>query len=751
MTKDKDADSRMYTSFYGFSARPFRLNPDPQIFFHSPVHDRALAYLRYGLEQGEGFVVITGDPGTGKTLLLRALVAEHPQPQLETVEIVTSRLDGDEILRLLAASLKIATHGAPKGELLALLRNYLVTRARQGGRVLVLVDEAHDLSHAAFEELRMLSSLQVGGSTPLQCFLLGHTTLLQRLSLPEMEQFQQRVIATCHLHALSTLETRQYVELRLTHVNWQDNPHFTDAAFELLHHYTGGVPRRINTFCDRLLLYAALEELAVIDALTLQAVIEELTAEMHVPVPSDELRADELAAEHLSARAILDASTHSDLEPELHAAAEPASTPNTPVHPNPQQASGPHAVVPDPLANMFSARPDESAKEDGNDVPTLVEIVETCSPAAPIAADKTLVQLQHAWQARRRMPAWIATVATTAAAAAIFLTLKLTSLPEEHSRSAQLQTMSSATADIPGTLDPNLQQSELLPVLPSTQKSQVLIPFMPPSADIGDDVMASIAPFVSDPIDAVAPETAVSPWADQPPDMPATDLAESSVQNTSTRAATPVTQVARVRSEPARRKATAAAPAEKITAPVVSPNVAERTVPVRNDAIAVNRPAANGKLELPKSAAIAEMPILDASARFPAQEDISTVKVGPLKRAKLAALLASFEAAYQAGNVPQLTALFAPDARTTDAQGRGEILRVYRKLFDVTDRRQIGIDHVAWDIHEGQAHGAAHFVVTVLEKGAHVPRSYTGALSIVVKPDQEGLTISQLYHEYAAR
>lgn len=734
----------MYTSFYGFSAKPFRLNPDPQIFFHSPVHDRALAYLRYGLEQGEGFVVITGDPGTGKTLLMRALVADHPLPHVETVEIVTSRLDGDEILRLLAASLNIATQGAPKGELLALLRNYLVARARQGGRVLVLVDEAHDLSPAAFEELRMLSSLQVGGSTPLQCFLLGHTTLLQRLSLPEMEQFQQRVIATCHLHALSTLETRQYVELRLTHVNWQGKPHFTDAAFDLLHHYTGGVPRRINTFCDRLLLYAALEELSDIDEPTLQAVIQELKAEMDVSDSHDELRAGGLAAEHLNARAILDASTPPDLEPQLHAAAELASTPNTPVNPTP----APQAVVEESLASMLAAHPDVSAKED-DEVPTLVEVVESCTPSAPIPADRMLVQLRHAWQARRRMPAWIATVATTATAAAIFFTLKLTHIAEEHSPSAQLQTMSSATADTLGKPDPHLEQVELLPVLQSTQKSQVLIPFMPPSADTGDDVMASIAPFISGPTSAEATELAASPTADQPQDMPATDHAESLVQSNAT--AIPVKPVARVRSEPARRKSTAAPLATASSAPVVLRNATERAAPAGNAAITIDHQPPNGKLERPKSAAIAEMPTLDASARFPAQEDISTVKVGPLKRAKLAALLASFEAAYQAGNVPQLTALFAADARTTDAQGRGEILRVYRKLFDVTDRRQIGIDHVAWDIREGQAHGAAHFVVTVLEKGAHVPRSYTGALSIVVKPDQEGLTISQLYHEYAPR
>ncbi len=750
----------MYSSFYGFSARPFRLNPDPHLFFHSLIHDRALAYLRYGLSQGEGFVVITGDPGTGKTQLMRTLVAEHPAPQLETIEIVTSLLDGDEILQLLSASLNIPTHGVQKGEQLALLRNHLLSRARLGGRVLVLIDEAHDLSPRAFEELRMLSNLQFSGRTPLQCFLLGHTVLLQRLGMPDMLQFQQRVIATCHLHALSSLETRQYVELRLTHVNWKGTPHFTDAAFALLHQYTGGVPRRINTFCDRLLLFAAMEGLRTIDEHTEQAVIQELKAEMDVRDPSDARFADELCAEHLSARDVIDASARPTFEPELQLAAEPASLPNPPL--KPQQNSAPHAHVVTPPVRKIVTRSDANVIDADEEVPTLMERVQSWHHAAPIAADKALVHLRHAWQTRRRIPTWTAVFTTGAAALAIFVMLKLTHTPEKHSPAAQLPVESATHPRLITQRVPGAEQPDGLAARRSATAIQVSTQAMPPSADLGDDVIASIAPFVSAASGAPVTEGALSQFEDQAQDLPETDHSAPVLQSSAMRVAT--------LPSPARRKPASMPAVAKnavhvlgppplllaktpdLPLPLVAQKTAARSVPATTDASAVNRPAETRNPTPPKSSVISEVARIDASARFSTTgADVASVAVDPLKRAKLTALLTQFESAYQAGNVPQLTRLFAADARTTDAQGRGEILRVYQQLFEVTDRREIGIDNVAWEIREGQVHGAAHFVVTVLEKGARVPRSYTGALSIVVKPEQENLTISQLYHAYASR
>ncbi len=252
----------MYIGYYGFSAKPFQLSPDPKFFFGSSSHSRALAYLRYGLSQGEGFIVITGGIGTGKTMLVKSLFGELDSTRVVAAQLVTTQLEADDLLRSVVAAFGLPYEEAGKAVLLKRFENFLLVQAQRGRRVLLMVDEAQNLPVRSLEELRMLSNFQVDERPLLQSFLLGQDEFRQTLQDPSMEQLRQRVIASCHLNPLSDEEIRPYIEHRLQVVGWQDDfPRFNESAYAAIHRYTQGVPRRVNVFCDRLLLYGFLEEI----------------------------------------------------------------------------------------------------------------------------------------------------------------------------------------------------------------------------------------------------------------------------------------------------------------------------------------------------------------------------------------------------------------------------------------------------------------------------------------------------------
>lgn len=268
----------MYIDYYGFSAKPFQLSPDPRFFFGSKAHTRALAYLRYGLSQGEGFIVITGGIGTGKTTLVKNLFQELDDNQVIAAQLVTTQLEADELLRSVVAAFGLPYEQMGKAALLKHFEDFLRGHARQGRRVLLVVDEAQNLPPRSLEELRMLSNFQISETPLLQSFLLGQEEFRLTLQEPSMEQLRQRVIASSHLTPLTEDENRNYIEHRLRVVGWQGwQPTFSEDAFPAIYRYTQGVPRLINVFCDRLLLYGFLEELQEFSAGEVEAVGQELS------------------------------------------------------------------------------------------------------------------------------------------------------------------------------------------------------------------------------------------------------------------------------------------------------------------------------------------------------------------------------------------------------------------------------------------------------------------------------------------
>jgi general secretion pathway protein A len=270
----------MYESFYGLTGKPFQLNPDPSFYFGSKQHRRAMAYLEYGMHQNEGFIVITGEVGAGKTTIVRSLLDKLGSSQVLAAHLVSTQLDAEDILGLVVGAFGIHAKGLAKSDVLMSLEAFLVNAAAQRKRCLLVVDEAQNLTPRAVEELRMLSNFQLGSQSVLQIFLIGQPEFREILQSPDMLQLRQRVIASCHISAMDREETQGYIEHRLHCVGAKEAPSFDHGAFDVFFEASGGIPRRINTLCDRVLLSGMLADKKSFAAEDIQEVASEIESEV---------------------------------------------------------------------------------------------------------------------------------------------------------------------------------------------------------------------------------------------------------------------------------------------------------------------------------------------------------------------------------------------------------------------------------------------------------------------------------------
>ena len=271
----------MYESFYGFKEKPFHLTPSPNYFFASEVHKRAMSYLEYGVQSGEGFIVISGAIGTGKTTLANSLLDRLDRETITCIQIVTPKLKPEDLLQTTATKLGLDAYKMSKAELLGEIEKALIGLYQSGQRALLIVDEAQNLPAESVEELRMLSNFQIDGYPLIQSFLLGQNELNSIIQQPDMEQFRQRIVASLNLRPLTAEETAEYVEFRVSQA-FEESARkkvFSPAALEKIFQLTKGVPRKINTLCDRVLLYGFLQECELLTDQDIATVSEEIMGE----------------------------------------------------------------------------------------------------------------------------------------------------------------------------------------------------------------------------------------------------------------------------------------------------------------------------------------------------------------------------------------------------------------------------------------------------------------------------------------
>ena len=269
----------MYDKFYKLKAEPFRLSPDHSFCYSHRSYSKAKAYMQYAFQRAEGFVMITGKPGTGKTTLVSDLVESLPSDQVNVAMLVCTQLGADDLLRMVADAYGVPSNTERKSDILQQLTKVFTDAYKMGRRALLIIDEAQDLSTSALEELRLLTNLQINRQPLLQIFLLGQEELRDMVQQPNMEQVHQRLVAACHLEPLKPEEAKAFIKHRLAQVGWQNDPAISEAVYPVIHRISHGIPRRINMICSRLFLHGCVEELHQIGINDAKTVLMEIQQE----------------------------------------------------------------------------------------------------------------------------------------------------------------------------------------------------------------------------------------------------------------------------------------------------------------------------------------------------------------------------------------------------------------------------------------------------------------------------------------
>jgi general secretion pathway protein A len=276
----------MYEAFYGFKEKPFTLTPDPRYFYPSRAHREALDHLLYGIREREGFIVITGDVGTGKTTLCRAILMQLEEGTTTAV-ILNPILSEEELLRAILRDFGLTGAGRTKNELVAELNQYLIQTILAGRRAVLIIDEAQNLSHALLEQIRLLSNLETERDKLIQIILVGQLGLLKHLASPELKQLNQRVSVRYRLKPLTYQETCQYIYHRLMVAGGTTGVSFSTGALRAIYNFSQGIPRLINLAADRALLQGYSDQAREITARRAQAGIKSLkddTSSQRVPM-----------------------------------------------------------------------------------------------------------------------------------------------------------------------------------------------------------------------------------------------------------------------------------------------------------------------------------------------------------------------------------------------------------------------------------------------------------------------------------
>ncbi len=262
----------MYEKYYGLKSKPFHIIPSSNTLYLSNKHQSALTYLEYGITENVGFILLTGEIGTGKTTLIRYMLKKI-DTEMEVAVIFNTTVSPEQLLKLILTEFEIP-YSEDKAKSLDILNQFLIDKYSEGKRVLLIIDEAQNLSNEALEEIRMLSNLQSDEQMLLQIMLVGQPELKRKLQSPKLKQLTQRIAVNYHLTALTEEETKNYIQYRLERAGGNIDL-FTKESMEIIHQASGGIPRSINLYCDSALVYGFADELSIIDKHIVEQVIQD--------------------------------------------------------------------------------------------------------------------------------------------------------------------------------------------------------------------------------------------------------------------------------------------------------------------------------------------------------------------------------------------------------------------------------------------------------------------------------------------
>jgi general secretion pathway protein A len=268
----------MYNSFFGFKCKPFQLTPDPEFLFMSPVHKRALTYLSYGVKDNYGFILLTGEIGTGKTTVIRTLMRQITA-EMNVARITNTKVSSDQLISMINDDFGLDTKDKDKIRMLADLTDYLIKQYAEGGRSILIIDEAQNLAPDLLEEVRLLSNLETDKSNLLQIILIGQPELNTTLGRHELEQLRQRIAINVYIRRLARNEVEDYIRHRLKVAGNENGVRFEEGVIDAIYEFSSGVPRLINIICEFTLLSAFVEKKSVIDIELIREIMVDLINE----------------------------------------------------------------------------------------------------------------------------------------------------------------------------------------------------------------------------------------------------------------------------------------------------------------------------------------------------------------------------------------------------------------------------------------------------------------------------------------
>jgi len=722
----------MYESFYGLNANPFRLVPDARFFYASSGHKRGLAYLRYGLHQGQGFVVVTGRPGTGKSTLVQTLFSELTDRQLVVASLSSTNLGASDILQAVGHSFDVYGDGTNKASLLIAIENFLKAKARQGKRVILIVDEAHNLPQVSLEELRMLSNFQLGDQSLLQIMLLGQHQLPDILARPDMEQLSQRVIASCHLKPLNKDETRFYIGHRLQCVGWQGDPSFSAEAVAVVYAASTGIPRLINIFCDRMLLAASLDGKHAIDLQQAKAVLAELQEEAtgtfsrvrlevddllgFEPLPGDDFLLTRVAVSATKKKILADGKrSHGEVPAQINEQLDTDNAvadiddkqqaagcdfePSFSSEPRPESNTG--AVVEDhPLddADNVVYQKFEPGEQPGFDVEPVVEQVSSWKKPVAIIVLLAVVLMFMALFFLADIKKLLAGVRTNASAESV---VELQKPQTETAR--QFESLPVATA---------IKKKVIPPSQLETNDSALTEDKQAQAAEMEETVAVLVNNKPDSLVAIEKPMVVVSP-----------EITEKPVQ------------LEIIKPEPK--------PKPK---PVAQQPVKVEKKQQKEIVLAKIEKSAEIKKVVPKLEAKAPQPVAKENVELPSEfvnDQSGTETVSDLE---LAALIFDLISYYESGDLDGFSALFVKNAVADGMSGVAKIRKDYQRLFSSTDLRQMRVEDMQWQHDADRSSGSGKFFVSVWRDVNGEPFVQQGRLNIELVKNGDKRLVTRMNH-----